>query len=409
MILHEDHSSAVVCLNITYHVGSKNESIERRGFAHLFEHLLFDGSKHVARGEFDKYITHAGGRDNAYTTEDKTNYYEVLPSNQLDLALWLESDRMLEFAVTDVGLATQKEVVKEEKRERYDNSPYGTVSIRMNRLAYKQFPYWWSVIGDMDTIDAATLADVRNFFEMYYQPSNSVLVLAGDFDPADAIERIRTYFEGIPNGVEIDRPAFDEPAFDAERREIVNTEPIPLPAVFYGYRIPEENSREFFALDLLCGILSAGESSRLYTSLVYDLQIASEAVAYVDAREMPGRLYLYVLAADPEQGTNELESAVNDILQNIIEQGVEPAELEKAKNKSESIIVASRLSVEGKADQLAHAALMYGDAGRVNTLLDEYLSISLEEVRSVAQKYLRTDNRVTLLYHLNSSTTSFTV
>lgn len=401
VILHEDHSSAVVCLNIAYHVGSKNESIERRGFAHLFEHLLFDGSKNVPRGAFDKFITHAGGRDNAYTTEDKTNYYEVLPSNQLDLALWLESDRMMEFAVTDVGLRTQKDVVKEEKRERYDNTPYGTVSIRMNRLAYKTYPYWWPVIGDMDTIDAATLTDVRNFFERFYQPSNAVLVLAGDFDPKEALSKVKKYFESLPAiGDEIVPPLFDDPPFESERREIINSEPIPLPAVFYGYRVPGENSREYYALDLLAGILSNGESSRLYKKLVYELQIASEAAAYVDGREMPGLFYLYAISSDPENGTSPLERTIADILEDIILHGVKAEELQKAKNKTESMVVASRLTVEGKADQLAHAALMLGNTDRVNSILADYQSIALEEIQAVAARYLKESNRVALVYHL---------
>jgi zinc protease len=403
VILHEDHSSAVVCLNIAYHVGSKNESVHRRGFAHLFEHLLFDGSRNVPRGSFDVYITQAGGNDNAYTTEDKTNYYEVLPSNQLELALWLESDRMLEFAVSEIALATQKQVVKEEKRERYDNTPYGSMTIRMNRLAYRTYPYWWAVIGDMETIDAASLTDVRNFFEAFYVPSNAVLVLAGDFDPSHALERIRHYFEGIPNApsVPIVQPPFDEPEFLEEQREIVDSEPIPLPAVFYAYRIPSEGSRECHALDLLTTILSSGESSRLYQSLVYDLQIASEASSFVDGREMPGLLYLYAVHSTPDGGTQELEAAIEQIIGEVISKGITSEELQKAKNKTEAMTVASRVTVNGKADQLAHTALMFGDTGRVNTILDEYNSIKMEEIRAAAERYLRPANRCAVLYHLN--------
>ncbi len=404
VILHEDHSSAVVCLNIAYHVGSKNEDVHRRGFAHLFEHLLFDGSKNVPRGKFDVFITQAGGRDNAYTTEDKTNYYEVLPANQLELALWLESDRMLEFAVSEKGLATQKQVVKEEKRERYDNTPYGSMSIRMNRLAYRTYPYWWAVIGDMETIDAATLTDVRNFFETFYLPSNAVLVLAGDFEPAKALESIRTYFEGIPNTrAAIVQPPFDDPELAGEQREIIDSEPVPLPAVFYAYRIPPEDSREYFALDLLTDILSSGESSRLYQSLVYDLQIASECAAYIDGREMPGLLYLYAVHQSPDGRTEELEVAMNSIIRELIAHGVRQEELQKAKNKTEAMIVSSRVTLQGKADQLAHAALMFGEAGRVNTILNEYNSITVEDVRAAAERFLRPENRCSILYHLNPS------
>jgi zinc protease len=399
VILHEDHTSAVVCLNIAYHVGSKNENLSRRGFAHLFEHLLFDGSAHVPRGKFDEYITQAGGHDNAYTTEDKTNYYEVLPSHQLELALWLESDRMLEFAATEIGLATQKQVVKEEKRERYDNTPYGSLSIRMNRLAYSQYSYWWAVIGDMETIDAATLLDVRTFFERFYVPGNAVLVIAGDFDPKHARERIRQYFEPIPNTAPpIIQPPFDDPDLLEERREIIDSEPVPLPAVFYAYRVPPEGSREFLALDLLTDILSSGESSRLYRKLVYESQIASEVTAYVDGREMPGLLYLYAIHREPNGTTEELEAALQEVISEVILRGVTERELQKAKNKVEARTIASRVTMQGRADQLAHAALFYEDANRVNTLLDEYGRVTLEEVRQAAERYLRSSNRCSVLY-----------
>ncbi len=405
VILHEDHTSAVVCINIAYHVGSKNEDNSRRGFAHLFEHLLFDGSKHVPRGEFDVHITKAGGHDNAYTTEDKTNYYEVLPSNQLDLALWLESDRMLEFATSEIGLATQKQVVKEEKRERYDNTPYGSMTIRMNRLAYQSYPYRWAVIGDMETIDAATIADVRNFFEAYYLPSNAVLVLAGDFVPAHALARAEYYFGGIsnPSSGAIVQPPFDEAPLAGERREIIDSEPVPLPAVFYAYRIPAEGSREFIALDLLTNILASGESSRLYRTLVYDMQIASEAAAYVDGREMPGLLYLLAVHSSPDGTTEELEAALGTMIGDLVMHGVTAEELQRAKNKTEAMCVASRVTMHGKADQLAHAALMFQDAGRVNELLDEYNSITLEETRIVAERFLRADNRCAVVYTMNKN------
>ncbi|HET6401325.1 MAG TPA: pitrilysin family protein [Candidatus Kapabacteria bacterium] len=399
VILHEDHTSAVVCLDIAYHVGSKNEDLSRRGFAHLFEHLLFDGSAHVPRGKFDEYITQAGGHDNAYTTEDKTNYYEVLPAHQLELALWLESDRMLEFAATEIGLATQKQVVKEEKRERYDNTPYGSLSIRMNRLAYTQYPYWWAVIGDMETIDAATLTDVRTFFERFYVPENAVLVLAGDFDREQAGEGIRRYFGSIPNVVPpIVQPPFDDPDLSEERRVIVDSEPVPLPAVFYAYRVPPEGSREHLALDLLTDILSSGESSRLYRKLVYELQIASETASYVDGREMPGLLYLYAIHREPHGAIGELEAALQEAVSEVVLHEVSETELQKAKNKVEARTVASRVTVQGRADQLAHAALFYEDANRVNSLLDEYGSITLEEVRHAAGRYLKTSNRCSVLY-----------
>jgi zinc protease len=399
VILHEDHQASVVCVNVAYHAGSKNESVSRRGFAHLFEHLLFEGSKHVPRGAFDQYIAHAGGHDNAYTTEDITNYYEVLPSHQLELALWLESDRMLEFAIGEESLATQKSVVKEEKRERYDNTPYGSVSIKMNRHIYKEFPYWWAVIGDMDTIEAATLHDVRDFFDTYYAPSNAVLVLAGDFDPANARVLIEKYFGGIPNRVpEIERPVFTDPEPSEERREVIADEPVPLTGVFYGYRIPPEGTTDFIALDLLTDILASGESGRMYRKLVYDLQVASETSAYVDGREHPGILYAYAIASGPEIDSKLLEAALDGVLTDVAVSGVTEAELQKAKNKTEARTVASRVTLQGIADQLAHAATIFGDPGEVNSLLAKYQKITVEDIRRVAKQYLVSRNRSALVY-----------
>jgi predicted Zn-dependent peptidase len=399
VILHEDHKASVVCLNIAYHVGSKNEDVTKRGFAHLFEHLLFEGSKNVPRGAFDEHITHAGGYDNAYTTEDKTNYYEVLPSNQIELALWLESDRLMEFAITDISLATQKSVVKEEKLERYDNTPYGTLSIRINRLAYKHFPYWWAVIGDMETIDAATLEDVRSFFETYYVPQNATLVLAGDFERDQAKMLIEKYFSEIKAGSQpITSPPYEEPQQQSEERAVVRNEPVPLPGVFYAYKIPEETSRDYLALDLLTEVLATGQSSRMYRHLIYEKQIASEASSYVDGREMPGLCYLYAVARDPETGIDVLEQAIEEVIDEIKQRGVTEDELAKSKNKTEARMIASRLTVQGKADQLAHAAVIHGDPDRVNTILEDYRSITAEDIRVVAIKYLVPENRSTVVY-----------
>ncbi|HET6513154.1 MAG TPA: pitrilysin family protein [Candidatus Kapabacteria bacterium] len=400
VILHEDHKASVVCLNIAYHVGSKNENESRKGFAHLFEHLLFDGSKNVPRGAFDKFITEAGGQDNAYTTEDKTNYYEVLPSHQLELGLWLESDRMMEFGISEISLVTQKNVVKEEKRERYDNAPYGSLSERMSRLAYDRFPYSWTVIGDMETIDAATLTDVEDFFNTFYVPNNAVLVLTGDFRSDEATALIRKYFEDIPRGAEIRRPIFDEADRTVEQREEVADEEIPMPAVFYGYRIPPDGSRDFMALDLLTDILSSGQSSRLYRKLVYEMQIGSEVSAFVDGREMPGLLYLYAFASEAGIETEALESALQSVIDEVIAAGVTEQELQKALNKTEARMIASRVTVQGKADQLAHSYIFFGDTSRANTMLEEYRSITVEDVRRAAEQYLLPSKRSTVVYRM---------
>jgi len=400
VILHEDHKAPVVCLNIAYHVGSKNESESRKGFAHLFEHLLFDGSKNVPRGAFDVFITQAGGYDNAYTTEDKTNYYEVLPSHQLELGLWLESDRMLEFGISEISLVTQKNVVKEEKRERYDNSPYGSLSIRVSRLAYESFPYKWTVIGDMETIDAATLIDVKDFFETYYVPNNAVLVLSGDFNPSEAKDLINKYFGSIPKGrTPMNIPEYKEIEHRGERREVITNEEVPLPAVFYAYKIPPEGTEDFIALDLLTDVLSSGQSSRLYRKLIYEEQIASDVSAYVDGREQPGLTYLYAVANAENQGIEEIERAISDVLYDIVTNGITEIELNKAKNKTEARLIASRVTVQGKADQLAHAAIFFKDTSKANTMIELYRKVMVSDLVRVAKQYLVPENRVAVIYY----------
>ncbi len=399
VILHEDHKAPIVCVNIAYHVGSKNETPERAGFAHLFEHLLFEGSTNVPRGAFDKHITEAGGFDNAYTTEDKTNYYEVLPAHQLPLALWLESDRMLGFVLGDDSLRTQKDVVKEEKRERYDNTPYGSLSERMMRMAYTSFPYRWTVIGDMETIEAATLADVKDFYANYYAPNNAVLVVSGDFKSDDATALIEQYFGSIPKtNRTIIRPNFNDTPIDAERREIVKHEAVPLPAVFYAYRMPPEGTVDAISLDLLTDILSTGRSSRLYQRLIYNDKIASEVSSYVDLRECEGLLWFYGVGNQPEQDCEAIEAAIEDVIANVRENGVSEIELEKVKNKTEMRLVASRVTASGKADQLAHAYTFFGDTNRVNSVIEHYAAITTEDIKQAAARYLTPEKRCVITF-----------
>jgi zinc protease len=399
VILHEDHKAPIICLNIAYHVGSKNETPQRAGFAHLFEHLLFEGSEHVARGEFDTFITQAGGYDNAYTTEDKTNYYEVLPAHQAGLAMWLESDRMSGFTLGDESLRTQKDVVKEEKRERYDNTPYGSLSERMMRLAYKKFPYKWTVIGDMETIEAATLADVKDFYNTFYSPSNAVLVLSGDFKDQDARGMIEQYFGSIPNSNSgITHPEFNEEEQHEEHREIVTDEAVPLPGVFYTYRMPPEGTDEAIALDLLTDILSTGRSSRLYQRLVYKDKIASEMSAYVDLREMPGLVWIYAIGNEPDDDIAAIETAIEEVIAEVRNTNISEIELQKAKNKTEMRLIASRISASGKADQLAHARLFFNETSTANTIIDRYLAVSVDDIRKAAEKYLVPEKRCTVIY-----------
>lgn len=399
VILHKDDKVPAVCINICYHVGSKNETPERAGFAHLFEHLLFEGSKNIPKGMFDKYITRAGGNNNAYTTEDKTNYYMTLPSHELELGLWLESDRMLECVVTEESLRNQKDVVMEEKRERYDNSPYGTLSERMMRLAYKNYPYKWTVIGDMKSIEAATLSDVQDFFNTFYVPNNATLSVTGNINEAETKELIEKYFGSIPSNVAKPvAPDYNEEAQTAERKEIVNDEAVPLPAVFWTYQMPPDGTKEAFALDLLTDVLSTGQSSRLYKDLVYDKKIASDISAYIDVREKPGLVWLYGVGTTPDAPIAPIEDAMEAILADIRANGVTESELEKAKNRAEMRGVTGRLRISTKADILAHSHIFYHDTEKVNTLLEMQQNITVEDVNQAARTLLIPTRRNSVVF-----------
>lgn len=399
VILHKDDKVPAVCINICYHVGSKNETPERAGFAHLFEHLLFEGSKNIPKGMFDKYITRAGGNNNAYTTEDKTNYYMTLPSHELELGLWLESDRMLECVVTEESLRNQKDVVMEEKRERYDNSPYGTLSERMMRLAYKNYPYKWTVIGDMKSIEAATLSDVQDFFNTFYVPNNATLSVTGNINEAQVKELIEKYFGSIPSNVSKPvAPDYNEEAQTAERKEVVKDEAVPLPAVFWTYQMPPDGTKEAFALDLLTDVLSTGQSSRLYKDLVYDKKIASDISAYIDVREKPGLVWLYGVATTPDGPIAPIEDAMEAVLADIRANGITESELEKAKNRAEMRGVTGRLRISTKADILAHSHIFYHDTEKVNTLLEMQQNITAEDVNEAARTLLIPTRRNSVVF-----------
>ena len=273
VILHQDNSTPIVAVSVMYHVGSKNENPERTGFAHFFEHLLFEGSKNIGRGEYANYVQSAGGALNANTSWDRTYYFEILPSNQFELGLWLESERMLHAVVDEKGVETQRQVVKEERRERVDNQPYGSLAEETFKAAYKEHPYKWPIIGSMEHLDNATEADYKQFYADFYIPNNAILSIAGDIDIADAKKMIQKYFGGIPKGKPAYRPDIVEPALTGERRDTVYDN-IQLPAVVQAYRVPAQGTEDYYALKMLSTLLSQGKSSRLYRTLVDDQQKA---------------------------------------------------------------------------------------------------------------------------------------
>ena len=288
VILHQDASTPIVAVSVMYHVGSKNEQPDRTGFAHFFEHLLFEGSENIERGEYDSYIEKAGGTLNANTTYDRTYYHQVLPSNQLELGLWLESERLLHAKVENKGIETQREVVKEERRLRVENRPYGTIVQEALKRAYSVHPYQWPVIGYMEHLNAAVESDYKNFYKQFYVPNNAILSIAGDIDINKAKMWVEKYFGSIPRGTgEIFRPTIVEPALNGEIRDTIYDN-IQLPAVVQTYRIPAQGTEEFYAVSMLSTLLSQGASSRLNKALVDEQQKALFVGSFPFELEDPG-------------------------------------------------------------------------------------------------------------------------
>ncbi|MDT8325566.1 MAG: pitrilysin family protein, partial [Bacteroidota bacterium] len=383
VILHRDASLPIVALNLWYHVGSKNEHEGETGFAHLFEHMMFQGSENVPANMHFHHVQSAGGTLNASTSFDRTNYYETLPAHQLELGLWLESDRMRALAVTEQNLETQRNVVMEERRSRYDNQPYGTMLMELFSRAYKMQPYRWPTIGSMTDIQSATLEQVRAFHAMYYRPENAALCLAGDFDRDAAAALVEKYFADIPNGEgEMYRPFVHEPPQTTQVRDYV-FDNIPLPGLMVGMHIPDMNAPDFVALDLLASILTSGESSRLYHRFVYEARIAQSVVSFAYDLELPG-LFLFRMIAQQGKTPDMLESMLWKELEDVRRNGVTAEELQKAKNRAETTLVRSVTSLASRADLLNSFHVLAGDAHRLVTHRERIQDVTLEDVRRVA-------------------------
>lgn len=396
VILHQDPSTPIVAVSVMYHVGSKNEEKDRRGFAHFFEHLLFEGSENIARGEFSKYVEKAGGVLNANTTGDRTYYYEVLPSNQLELGLWLESERMLHARVDQKGVDTQREVVKEERRQRYENQPYGSILIEVLKRAYKEHPYQWPTIGYMEDLNAASEADYQAFYKRFYVPNNAVLVVAGDIDPAKARELVSKYFKDIPKGASVAQPTVVEPPMTAEIRDVVYDR-IQLPAVVMAYRIPANGTADFYAVELLNRLLSNGNSSRLNKALKDEQQKAVATGAFSLPFEQPGLAILYAIA-NGGVDVNGLEAAMAQELSLVQREGVPAEELAKLKAQLEMEAIQDNSRVAGVASNLANAYMLLGNTELVNKELDRYMALTSQDLQRVAKTYFDNKARVVLHY-----------
>ena len=399
VILHEDHSTPIVAVTVLYHVGSKNELVGRTGMAHFFEHLLFEGSENIGRGEYAKYVENAGGGLNANTTQDRTFYYDLMPSNQLELGLWLESERMLHAKVESKGIETQREVVKEEKRMRYDNQPYGSLLPEALKHAYKKHPYAWSPIGSMEDLNAAKDEDFVNFYKTFYVPNNAVLSLAGDMNVEETKKLIAKYFGDIPKGTNaIPRPTVKEDINTGEVRDTIFGKD-ELPMIVQAYHIPAQGTPEFYAVDMLNTLLSNGESSRLNRAMVEEQQLSLYCGAFTFNLEDPGLTLAFGLAnmgVDPKT----LEDGMNKEFDKVKEELVTEKEFEKLKNQIESTFVSSNSSMAGIAESLANYHTYYGNANLINTEIERYMKVTREDLRAAARKYYTPENRV-VLYFLN--------
>ena len=396
VILHEDHSTPILAVSVMYHVGSKNEEKDRRGFAHFFEHLLFEGSENIARGEFSKYVEKAGGVLNANTNGDRTYYYEVLPSNQLELGLWLESERMLHARVDQVGVDTQREVVKEERRQRYENQPYGGLLPEVLKRAYVEHPYQWPTIGYMEDLNAASESDYKKFYKTFYVPNNAVLVVAGDITKAKAEELVKKYFGDIPKGGDIPRTNVVEPEMSKETRDVVHDK-IQLPAVVQAYRIPAYGTKDFYAVDMLNRLLSNGNSSRLNKRVKDEQQKALYVGSFSLPFEHPGLAMAFAIAnagVDPDS----LEAAMDDVIAEVRDKEIPAAEVEKLKVGIETEFVTANARVAGIAENLASAYTFLGNTGKVNSELQNYLSVTPADLQRVARQFFDPKKRVVLHY-----------
>lgn len=395
VIIIEKHTAPVVNITVGYKVGSKNETTDNTGFAHFFEHLMFEGSLNVPHGFFDKYCTEAGGNNNAYTTYDKTVYYMMLPADRLELGLWLESDRMLAFGVTEESVNIQRNVVLEEINQNVENRPYGMVSTVQNNLAYApKCSYSWDVYGDKAHIAGAPYREVQKFFEQYYRPENACLVLCGDIYPEKALALVKKYFEDIPrSATPITRPVFDRSFRQGNTYRRVEDD-IPLETLFLSYHLDGFTSDDTQTAEVLSSILSDGMSSRLYKALVYDQQIASEVNAYIDDRELSSLFMVYAVANSPDIDCKQLEKTVQEVLANIARNGIETNELMKAQNRLSTRIAQYYQQVTNIADEAVHNALFFNNPQRAFQYIDLINKVTMQDVQALAQRLFRADNQI---------------
>jgi zinc protease len=392
VILVPDHSAPVFGIDVCYNVGARNERLGRTGFAHLFEHMMFEGSENVAKGEHFVLVFNNGGNMNGTTNEDRTTYFEELPKNQLDLALFLESDRMRALNVTQANLDNQRNAVQEERRQGIDNQPYGRAQLDVDNLSYDNFAYKHSTIGSMTDLNAASIDDVKDFFRIYYAPNNAVLTLVGDFDPDEALAKIKKFFGAIPAQPAPPKVDLSEEPHYGERREIVYDPLARLPEIDMAYHIPAGNTPENYAAQQLTYVLGQGESSRFYQRLVKEKQLASEVSVQADARIGTSQLYI---SANPRPGVKveDLEKAIDEEIATVVKTGVTPEELAKAKSLLLRQFIERRRSTLFTAVLIGNYTVYFNDPNLINTIVDKERTVTVEDVNAVAKKFLVRDQR----------------
>lgn len=397
VILSVDKSAPVVATYVHYHVGSKNERPDRTGFAHFFEHLMFEGTDNIPRHQLDKIVQSAGGNLNAHTTFDETGYEITLPSNQLKLALWIESERMLHARVEQIGVETQRGVVKEEKKLRLDNAPYGSIFENLARYVGANTPYSWTPIGSDQYIDRATIEEFREFYKTYYVPNNAVMAVVGDIDIPRTKQLIMDYFADIPRGKDIVRPTVDMKPVAESKSVEVKEDKTPLPALLYAYAGVKKGDPDSYALDMLTTILGTGKSSRLYRDMVDDKRIAVQVEAFPIELEAGGITGLLAIA-HPTVTMDQLGAEFDREIQGVQQNGVTDQEFEKARNQIKTQTAKAFTSALDKAEALAESETYFGDPGRINGEMDRYMAVTRDDIKRVAQKYLDPSHRIILKY-----------
>ncbi|MGH9970040.1 MAG: M16 family metallopeptidase [Pyrinomonadaceae bacterium] len=395
VMLSKDQSVPVVSVAVYYDVGSRNEKGGRTGFAHLFEHMMFQGSQNVPKAAHFQYIFNAGGTMNGTTSTERTNYFETLPANYLPLALWLESDRMRSLKVTQDNLDNQRNAVQEEKRLRYDNQPYINAFLRINELIFRNPANAHSTIGSMEDLDAATIDDVREFFRIYYAPNNAVLSIVGDFEESEVLDLVKKYFEGIPRQPEPPPVDVSEPGEVARTHETYYDKLAPAPAFVLGWKIPARRTKDYYALSLAADLLFEGDSSRLYQKLVKGDESVVSIQGGVDERRGPSAWYIFALPKPGEEVAAIREQIFTEI-KSLATSGPTAAEMEKLRNSLSNDAVRGRQSTMYRAQRIAEYALYDGDPHLVDSELEQYLRITADEIKAAVGRYLDVENRVVL-------------